>query len=67
MPAKKSDGPVKPTQMRLEPHILADLDEIAQHHSARTGITISRTDAVRICIATEVRRVRDEDPKPKKK
>lgn len=57
---------IKPTQMRLEPHVLAELDEIALFHSKSTGLTICRTDAVRLAIANEIRLIRSNGKVKKK-
>lgn len=61
--AKKTDKPAAagvtpPTQMRLKPDTLADLDLIAEARSQETGITHTRTDAVRFAAKREADRLR---------
>lgn len=57
---KKDDakGPTVPRQFRLGDDTLADLDLIAEHHTAETGIEHSRTDAVRLAAKREADRIR---------
>lgn len=52
MPAE-TDTPArtKPTQMRLTPDELRLADEIAAHLHAQTGVSMTRTDAVRHALA----------------
>lgn len=47
MTDEQTSGNTKPTQFRLPPQTLADLDAIATHLSAETGIEHNRTDAVK--------------------
>jgi|GEM_PF-6423018 len=51
-------GPTVPRQFRLGDDTLADLDLIAEHYTAETGIEHSRTDAVRLAARREADRIR---------
>ena len=51
-------GPTVPRQFRLGDETLADLDLIAEHYTAETGIEHSRTDAVRLAAKREADRIR---------
>lgn len=51
---KLSSG-TKPTQFRLLPHELAILDAIAAKKTTETGVTFTRTDAVRLAAAEYAR------------
>jgi hypothetical protein len=57
-PAAKKPGGVVPRQFRLRTDTLADLDLIAEHHSAETGIPCTRSDAVRLSARREADRIR---------
>lgn len=56
MPKQKlTPGVTVPTQFRLKPDTLADLDAIREHLAATSGVPHSRSDAVRFA-AREVRK-----------
>lgn len=56
---------VAPTQFRLEPEILADLDVIARHIEATAGVPANRTAAARVAIRREADRVKALESKAK--
>jgi hypothetical protein len=53
-----ASGATRPRQFRLGDDALADLDLIAEHHTAETGVTHTRTDAVRLAAKREADRIR---------
>lgn len=58
MKDEQKKGPTVPRQFRLGDDTLADLDLIAEHYTAETGIEHSRTDAVRLAAKREANRIR---------
>jgi hypothetical protein len=62
MAKKPTDGKTKQTQMRLEPSVLAEIDGIAEYHTAETGVVHSRTDAVRVSVRNESKRIKAKKP-----
>jgi hypothetical protein len=53
-------GPTAPTQFRLKDDTLAELDLIAAHHTAETGIEHTRADAARLAARREADRIRNQ-------
>lgn len=51
-----------PRQFRLSEETMAELQFIAEHHAAETGVPQSRADAVRIAARKEVDRIRKKKP-----
>lgn len=58
---KKTTGATTPSQFRLSPETLAELDLIAADRTEETGIAHSRTDAVRYAAKREADRVRKKN------
>ncbi len=53
--ARDISGWTKPRQFRLTDDTLAELDAIARHLSAETGVEHSRTDAIRYALRQTAR------------
>lgn len=63
MPKPPGGTPV--VNFRLSEDVKSDLDLIAEHHTATTGIPCTRTDAVRIAVKREADRIRKSNQKGK--
>jgi hypothetical protein len=61
MTSEKARDPVR--NFRLTAAEVADLDAIAAHHTAETGVPHTRTDVVRFLIRKEVDRIRRKEGK----
>lgn len=48
--SKAQPGPIKGSTFRLEPHVLDDMDYIAAHFTRESGVSHTKTDAIRVAV-----------------
>lgn len=62
-PKKKTPAKITPSQFRLGPEALSDIDRIAAARESETGVPHSRTDVIRWLVKLGASRVGKEIPK----